>query len=87
VEERWLPALERFEPQLLLVSAGFDAHRDDDMAMLELAEPDYAWVSGLLKAVADRHAGGRVVSVLEGGYELHALGRSVVAHLKALGGL
>ena len=87
VERCWLPALEKFRPEMVFVSAGFDAHRDDDMAMLELVEADYAWVTEQLKGVADRHAGGRVVSVLEGGYELHALGRSVVAHLKALGGL
>jgi len=87
VEEHWLPALERFAPQMIFFSAGFDAHRDDDMAMLQLVESDYAWVTARLKEVADRHARGRVASVLEGGYELHALGRSVVAHLKALGGL
>ena len=87
VEDHWLPALDAFEPQMLFFSAGFDAHRDDDMAMLDLVEADYAWVTGRIKAVAERHAGGRMVSVLEGGYELHALGRSVVAHLKAMGGL
>jgi acetoin utilization deacetylase AcuC-like enzyme len=87
VEEHWLPALERFAPQMIFFSAGFDAHRDDDMAMLQLVESDYAWVTARLKEVADRHARGRVVSMLEGGYELHALGRSVVAHLKVLGGL
>jgi acetoin utilization deacetylase AcuC-like enzyme len=85
VERDWLPALETFKPEMLFISAGFDAHRDDDMAMLNLVEADYAWVTGKIRAVADRHAGGRIVSVLEGGYELHALGRSVVAHLKALG--
>jgi acetoin utilization deacetylase AcuC-like enzyme len=87
VERWWLPALESFRPQMVLISAGFDAHRDDDMAMLALVEADYAWVTGKLREVAERHAGGRVVSTLEGGYELHALGRSVAAHLKALGGL
>lgn len=87
VEQYWLPALEAFKPEMLFVSAGFDAHRDDDMAMLDLVEADYAWVTGQIKAVADRHARGRIVSVLEGGYELHALGRSVMAHLKVLGDL
>lgn len=87
VEQYWLPALEAFKPEMLFVSAGFDAHRDDNMAMLDLVEADYAWVTGRIKAVADRHARGRIVSVLEGGYELHALGRSVMAHLKVLGDL
>ena len=86
VERHWLPALEGFRPEMLFISAGFDAHRDDDMAMLNLVEADYAWVTASMKAVAGRHAGGRVVSALEGGYELHALGRSVAAHIRALGG-
>jgi acetoin utilization deacetylase AcuC-like enzyme len=72
---------------MLFVSAGFDAHRDDDMAMLKLVEADYAWVTRMIKAAAERHAGGHIVSALEGGYELHALGRSVMAHLKVLSGL
>ena len=87
VETHWLPALESLRPEMIFISAGFDAHRDDDMAMLKLTEADYAWVTESIKNVADRHAGGRIVSVLEGGYELHALGRSVAAHLKVLGGL
>jgi acetoin utilization deacetylase AcuC-like enzyme len=72
---------------MLFFSAGFDAHRDDDMAMLNFVEADYAWVTERIKGVAERHAAGRMVSVLEGGYELHALGRSVAAHVKTLGGL
>jgi acetoin utilization deacetylase AcuC-like enzyme len=72
---------------LLLISAGFDAHRDDDMAMLNLTEPDYAWVTGALKDIAGKFAHGRIVSALEGGYELHALGRSALAHIKVLSGL
>jgi acetoin utilization deacetylase AcuC-like enzyme len=84
VEQHWLPALEAFRPEMMFVSAGFDAHRDDDMAMLQLVEADYAWVTGLVKAVAERHARGRIVSMLEGGYELHALGRSVMHHIKVL---
>ncbi|BBI99436.1 deacetylase [Ferrigenium kumadai] len=87
VTEHWLPALERFQPEFLLISAGFDAHRDDDMAMLGLTEPDYAWVTKELKAVATKYAQRRIVSVLEGGYELHALGRSAFAHVKVLSGL
>lgn len=87
VQEQWLPALERFKPEMILVSAGFDAHRDDDMGGLRLVEADFAWVAHQLKAVADEHARGRIVSILEGGYELHALGRSVAAYLKALSGI
>lgn len=87
VTRHWLPALERFQPELLLISAGFDAHRDDDMAMLRLTEADYAWVTEQLKSVAEKHAQRRIVSALEGGYELPALGRSALAHLKALSGL
>jgi acetoin utilization deacetylase AcuC-like enzyme len=87
VTERWLPALERFQPEMLFVSAGFDAHREDDMGMFKLSEPDYAWVTQQIKDVAERHAQGRIVSALEGGYELHALGRSVAAHIKVLSGL
>jgi len=86
VERDWLPALEAFQPEMLFVSAGFDAHREDGMAMLGLVEADYAWVTRALARVAERYAGGRMVSVLEGGYELDALGRSVVAHLQALSG-
>ncbi len=85
VETRWLPALDDFAPELVLFSAGFDAHVEDDMAMLRLVDQDYAWVTAQVKRVADRHAGGRIVSVLEGGYALSALGRSVVQHLRVLG--
>jgi acetoin utilization deacetylase AcuC-like enzyme len=87
VSEHWLPALERFQPQMLLISAGFDAHREDDMGGLALREADYAWVTELLKDLALRHSNGRIVSTLEGGYALHALGRSVLAHIKVLSGL
>jgi len=85
VERVWLPALESFKPQMIFISAGFDAHVEDEMAMLRLTESDYEWVTKQLKAIADRYGEGRVVSVLEGGYALSALGRSVVAHLRALG--
>jgi acetoin utilization deacetylase AcuC-like enzyme len=87
VTEAWIPALEEFRPQLVLFSAGFDAHAEDDMAMLRFADSDYAWVTAQVKAIADRHAGGRMVSLLEGGYSLSALGRSAVQHIKVLAGL
>lgn len=87
VVTHWLPALERFEPEMVFISAGFDAHRDDDMAMLQLGDADYVWVTQQMKTLADRYARGRIVSLLEGGYELHALGRCVAAHLKVLSGL
>jgi acetoin utilization deacetylase AcuC-like enzyme len=87
VTQHWLPALEAFQPELLLISAGFDAHRDDDMASLKLTEADYAWVTEVLKRIAGKYAHGRIVSALEGGYELHALGRSALAHIKVLSGL
>ena len=87
VERVWMPALEEFRPQMIFISAGFDAHVEDDMAMLRFTEADYRWVTAWIKEVADRDAGGRIVSVLEGGYALSALGRSVVSHLKVLGAL
>jgi acetoin utilization deacetylase AcuC-like enzyme len=83
VEHYWLPRLEAFEPQLIIVSAGFDAHQADDMGGLNLVDADYAWVTRRLCAQAARSAQGRIVSALEGGYELHSLARSVEAHLKA----
>ncbi|MFN0163680.1 MAG: histone deacetylase family protein [Burkholderiales bacterium] len=86
VQERWLPALEDWAPQMILISAGFDAHREDLLGGLALVESDYAWITRELMQVADRHAGGRVVSMLEGGYNLSALGRSAVAHVRALTG-
>jgi len=84
VTGEWLPALDRFQPEMIFVSAGFDGHRDDGMAMLRLVESDYAWVTQQLRTVAARHAGGRIVSLLEGGYDLGALARSVAAHLEQL---
>jgi acetoin utilization deacetylase AcuC-like enzyme len=84
VEERWLPALRNFEPELVIVSAGFDAHREDDLGQMGLVEDDYAWITKRLKEIANDYAQGRIVSCLEGGYNLSALGRSVVAHVKAL---
>ncbi len=87
VETCWIPRLDDHRPQMLFVSAGFDAHREDDMGQLGLVEQDYAWLSERIQAVADRHAQGRVVSCLEGGYALDALARSVEAHLRALAGV
>src|SRR6185369_387024 len=87
VTETWLPALHDFKPELIVFSAGFDAHAEDDMAMLRFTDTDYAWVTSQMKAVAERHAQGRMVSVLEGGYALSALGRSVVQHMRDLAGL
>ncbi|MEN3276986.1 MAG: hypothetical protein V7631_2776 [Massilia sp.] len=84
VQEYWLPALRAHRPQMIFISAGFDAHRDDDMGGMALVEADYAWITRAIMAVAREHAGGRIVSCLEGGYDLSALGRSVVAHLKVL---
>ncbi|WP_198299062.1 histone deacetylase family protein [Bordetella genomosp. 13] len=84
VLDQWLPRLEAHRPELVLISAGFDAHREDDMAQMGLVESDYAWITEQLVQVAERHAQGRIVSTLEGGYNLSALGRSVVAHIRAL---
>ena len=83
VEARWLPRLEQFAPELILVSAGFDGHQADDMAGLNLVDTDYAWVTRRLCELANKTAKGRIVSALEGGYNLHALARSVEAHIKA----
>lgn len=82
--ERWLPAVNAFAPQLILISAGFDAHCDDEMSSLCLRDADYAWVTAEICALAERHAAGRIVSTLEGGYDLSSLGRSVAAHIKEL---
>jgi acetoin utilization deacetylase AcuC-like enzyme len=87
VSSQWLPRLEAFRPELLLVSAGFDAHREDDLGQMGLVEADYAWITQQLMDVAARHAKGRIVSCLEGGYRLDALARSVEAHVRALAGL
>jgi acetoin utilization deacetylase AcuC-like enzyme len=84
VTEHWLPALHAFRPQMVFVSAGFDAHRDDDLGQMCLVEADFAWITRQIMAVAREHAQGRIVSCLEGGYDLSALARSVVAHIKVL---
>jgi len=84
VEAHWLPRLEAYKPELVFISAGFDAHRDDDMGQMGLVEADYAWITQRVKDIAVRHSQGRIVSCLEGGYNLDALGRSVEAHLRVL---
>jgi acetoin utilization deacetylase AcuC-like enzyme len=84
VREHWLPALEAHRPEILYVSAGFDAHREDPLAGLRLTEADYAWITRELVTVANKHARGRIVSTLEGGYSLSALGRSVAEHIREL---
>ncbi len=84
VTDRWLPALHAFRPELILISAGFDAHRDDDLASLGWVEADYRWLTQQLVAVADLYSNGRIVSTLEGGYSLGALARSAGEHVKVL---
>jgi len=84
MEAMVLPALEDFAPDLLLISAGFDAHADDPLAQMALTEADFAWVTGRLCDIADRHCGGRVVSALEGGYNLAALAAGTAAHVEIL---
>jgi acetoin utilization deacetylase AcuC-like enzyme len=84
VTSHWLPRLEAFQPELILISAGFDAHIEDDMAGLRLLDQDFTWVTTEIKKIADKYAKGRIVSTLEGGYALSALGRSVAAHINAL---
>ncbi len=87
VMEQWLPALQTFQPEMIFISAGFDGHWQDEIADLALVESDYTWITQQLKAIAANCAKGRIVSALEGGYELHALGRSVLAHIKVLSDL
>jgi len=87
VTEQWLPALDRFEPQLIMVSAGFDAHFEDDMSGLNLLDTDYAWITERIMEMAAVHCQNRVVSALEGGYVMNALGRSAAAHIKVLMGV
>jgi acetoin utilization deacetylase AcuC-like enzyme len=80
----WFPALHKFKPELIIISAGFDAHIEDDMSQVSLTEADYRWVTDELKTIANEYAQGRIVSLLEGGYAPSALGRSVVAHINGL---
>jgi len=84
VEHAWLPRLDEFKPEMIFISAGFDAHREDDLGQLGLVEADYKWITEQIKNVAAKHSKGRIVSSLEGGYNLSALGRSVEAHVRAL---
>lgn len=86
IAEHWLPALDRFAPEMMLISAGFDAHVFDDMSNVSLVDDDYKWITQELLAIARKHGQGRVVSVLEGGYEPQVLARSVVTHLNVLVG-
>lgn len=87
VLQHWMPALTGFRPQFIFVSAGFDAHRDDPLGGLGLSEDDYAWIGGEIRRFADRHCAGRVLSSLEGGYNVDALARSVAAYIRAMGDL
>lgn len=87
IETYWIPRLEAFRPQMVFISAGFDAHREDELGQLGLVEADYAWITSRIKDVARRHARGRIVSALEGGYHLDALARSVEAHIRVLADL
>jgi len=87
VTEVWLPRLRLFKPEIILISAGFDAHYEDDLGSMKLYEKDYAWVTEQLGQIADESAQGRIISMLEGGYVLSALARSVAAHIKVLAGI
>jgi acetoin utilization deacetylase AcuC-like enzyme len=84
IEMMWMPRLEAHRPEMIFISAGFDAHREDDLGQMGLVEQDFAWITQRIKDVAQRHAQGRIVSCLEGGYNLSALARSVEAHLRVL---
>ena len=84
IQHEWIPQLDRFKPQMLFISAGFDAHYEDDMAELNLGDRDYAWVTTRVMEIAQRYAHNRIVSLLEGGYALNALGRSVTSHVRTL---
>ncbi len=84
IEQEWMPRLEAFKPEMIFISAGFDAHREDDLGQLRMNEQDYAWITDRIKSVAKKYSKGRIVSSLEGGYNLDALGRSVEAHVRVL---
>ena len=87
IVSQWEPAITAFAPEMIFISAGFDAHREDDLGQLGLVEADYAWITRQILGWAERHAHGRVVSCLEGGYNLSALARSVAAHVRELAGV
>jgi acetoin utilization deacetylase AcuC-like enzyme len=84
LESRILPRLAEFKPELIIISAGFDAHMRDPLANINLAEADFVWATQKIMDIADRFAGGRIISLLEGGYDLQALGNSVAAHVATL---
>jgi len=84
IKRDWLPALNKFQPDIIFISAGFDAHIEDEISQVKLTESDYLWVTQQLNQIASQHSNGRIVSVLEGGYYLSSLARSVVAHVKGL---
>jgi acetoin utilization deacetylase AcuC-like enzyme len=87
VSDHWIPALEQFQPEMIFVSAGFDAHRDDDMSYVCLSDADFRWVAEQIVHAAEDSAQGRIISVLEGGYEIHSLARCVETHMRVLMGL
>ena len=87
ITEDWLPALEKFKPEMIFVSAGFDAHQDDEMSGVSLTDADYRWITERIVEIADYSASGKIISALEGGYELHSLARCVEAHIRILMGL
>lgn len=87
VAEKWLPALHEHKPEMIIISAGFDAHYEDDMGSMGLVEADYMWVTTELKKIAAQYCNNRIVSLLEGGYSLSSLARSVVSHVKVLADL
>ena len=87
IDIMWMPRLEAFKPEMIFISAGFDAHRDDDMGQMGLTEQDYTWITQRIKDVAKKHSQGRIVSCLEGGYVMRALALSVEAHLRVLADL
>lgn len=84
VNSKWVPAIESYRPELILISAGFDAHREDDMGQLNLHESDYKWITDVLVDMAEKYSSSRVVSFLEGGYDMSSLGRSAVLHIRSL---
>lgn len=84
ISQTWIPRLHEFKPQFIIISAGFDAHREDDLGQMGLVEDDYVWMTKQLMEIANQYCEGKIVSCLEGGYNLSALGRSVAAHLKTL---
>ena len=87
ITNSWFPALEAYKPQMLFISAGFDAHLEDPLASVALLDQDFIWITQKLMDIADRHSDGRIVSMLEGGYALPALSRCATAHVRGLMGL